>query len=97
MVLFVLLRRALVSATLDRDEEASHPRKLLSGRRDLLTGAMSGFAKELALDRVARLARRHQDLATFWRESSLVINRTVPNFQGLRAGAATSPTARIRR
>jgi hypothetical protein len=30
LVLFVLLRRALLSATLDRDEGASHPRKLLS-------------------------------------------------------------------
>ena len=79
----VLLRRALFGATLDRDEGASHPRKLLSASWDgPALDVMSGFAKELAQDRVARLARRHQDLATFWRESSLVINRAVPNFQG---------------
>ena len=83
MVLFVLLRRVLLSATLDRDEGVSHPRKLLYGSWvGPALDVMSGFAKELALDRVARLARRHQDLATFWRESSFVINRAVPNFQG---------------
>src|SRR5215211_6091576 len=43
---------------------------------------MSAYDKERALDRVARLARRHQDLATFWRESSAVITKAVPNFQG---------------
>jgi DNA-binding CsgD family transcriptional regulator len=43
---------------------------------------MSGYAKQRALDRVARLARRHQDLATFWRESSAVIDTAVPNYQG---------------
>jgi DNA-binding CsgD family transcriptional regulator len=43
---------------------------------------MSGYAKERALDRIVRLARRHQDLATFWRESSAVINSTIPNYQG---------------
>jgi DNA-binding CsgD family transcriptional regulator len=43
---------------------------------------MSGYAKERALDRIVRLARRHQDLAMFWRESSEVINSTIPNYQG---------------
>jgi GAF domain-containing protein len=43
---------------------------------------MSGYAQERALDRIVRLARRHQDLATFWRESSAVINSTIPNYQG---------------
>jgi hypothetical protein len=48
----------------------------------LIVGVMSGYAKERALDRIVRLARRHQDLATFWRESSAVINSTIPNYQG---------------
>jgi DNA-binding CsgD family transcriptional regulator len=43
---------------------------------------MSGYAEDRALDQVARLSRRHQDLATFWRESSAMINMAIPNFQG---------------
>ncbi|MDP8960201.1 MAG: LuxR C-terminal-related transcriptional regulator [Actinomycetota bacterium] len=43
---------------------------------------MSAYPKDRALDRIARLARRHQDLATFWQESSAVIGAAVPNYQG---------------
>ncbi|MDP8929254.1 MAG: LuxR C-terminal-related transcriptional regulator [Actinomycetota bacterium] len=43
---------------------------------------MSAYPKDRALDRMARLARRHQDLATFWQESSAVIDAGVPNYQG---------------
>ncbi len=43
---------------------------------------MSGYAKQRALDRIARSARRHQDLAAFWRESSAAIESAVPNYQG---------------
>ncbi|MGI8703198.1 MAG: helix-turn-helix transcriptional regulator, partial [Candidatus Limnocylindrales bacterium] len=43
---------------------------------------MTGYAKQAALDRIARLARQHHDLATFWRESSAAIASAVPNYQG---------------
>jgi len=43
---------------------------------------MSGYAKQRALERVAGLAREHLDLATFWRESSALLARAVPNYQG---------------
>ena len=43
---------------------------------------MSGTAKTRAADRIARLAGRHQDLATFWRESAAVFNAAVPGYQG---------------
>jgi DNA-binding CsgD family transcriptional regulator len=43
---------------------------------------VSGTAKTRAADRIARLAGRHQDLATFWRESAAVFNVAVPGYQG---------------
>ncbi|MDQ3932821.1 MAG: LuxR C-terminal-related transcriptional regulator [Actinomycetota bacterium] len=43
---------------------------------------MSGYPRDRALDRIAGLARRHQDLPTLWQDSSAVINAAVPNYQG---------------
>ncbi|MDQ3553075.1 MAG: LuxR C-terminal-related transcriptional regulator [Chloroflexota bacterium] len=43
---------------------------------------MSEYAKQRAVDRIAQLSRQHHDLATFWGESSAVIARAVPNYQG---------------
>jgi DNA-binding CsgD family transcriptional regulator len=39
-------------------------------------------AKARAVDRIARLAGRHQDLATLWRESSAVFDLAIPGYQG---------------
>jgi DNA-binding CsgD family transcriptional regulator len=39
-------------------------------------------AKARAVDRIARIAGRHQDLATLWRESSAVFDLAVPGYQG---------------
>jgi DNA-binding CsgD family transcriptional regulator len=39
-------------------------------------------AKARAVDRVARLAGRHQDLATLWRESTAVFDHAVPGYRG---------------
>jgi DNA-binding CsgD family transcriptional regulator len=39
-------------------------------------------AKARAVDRIARLAGRHQDLATLWRESSDVFDLAIPGYQG---------------
>jgi hypothetical protein len=43
---------------------------------------MSEHAKQRALERIAGLARDHLDLATFWRESTGVISRALPNYEG---------------
>jgi GAF domain-containing protein len=38
--------------------------------------------KARAVDRIARLAGRHEDLATLWRESSAVFDLAVPGYRG---------------
>jgi DNA-binding CsgD family transcriptional regulator len=43
---------------------------------------VSGTAKARAVERIARLAGRHQDLATFWRESAAVFDAAIPGYRG---------------
>lgn len=49
--------------------------------RALTVGGMSGYARQRAHERIAALAVRASDLVNFWRESSDVIARVVPNYQ----------------
>ena len=41
---------------------------------------MGVLPKERALDRIAELSRRGQDLATFWLEASEVLESAVPHY-----------------
>jgi DNA-binding CsgD family transcriptional regulator len=71
------------SATLDPDEKVAYTRNVVPRmHRPQSLVIVSGHAKARAVDRITRLAGRHQDLASFWRESATVLDAAVPGYQG---------------
>jgi DNA-binding CsgD family transcriptional regulator len=63
----------------------SHTKNLVSRGARLRASAVLtkvAGAKARAVDRIVRLAGKHQDLATLWRESSEVFDVAVPGYQG---------------